>query len=153
MTHIGGSVSKVTKVLCSIEPPSDSSWQAGGRADELIWMDRSHVVRMRGACAVILEVITNRLQCGLSWPKTKETICLSFTAFTFKLFGFLSNSSTLLVRVSPGQPGVALRQRLASGRGATAVTAPAVHRRRCLLRSPSHLTWAGHSLRGSIIMV
>ena len=43
------------------------------------------------------------------------------------MFGLLSNSSTLLVRDSPGQPGVALRQLRATGRGATA---PAVDRRR-----------------------
>jgi hypothetical protein len=42
-------------------------------------------------------------------------------------FGLLSNSSTLLVRDNPGQPGAALRQLRATGRGATA---PAVNRRR-----------------------
>jgi hypothetical protein len=31
------------------------------------------------------------------------------------MFGFLSNSSTLLVGVNPGQPGVATRQRRAPG--------------------------------------
>jgi hypothetical protein len=64
--------------------------------------------------------------------------------------GFLSESSTLLVGDSPGQPGGALRQRRATGRGATA---PAVDRRRRRGRSPSHRIRAGHSLRGSIIMV
>jgi hypothetical protein len=66
------------------------------------------------------------------------------------MFGFRSNSSTLLVRVTPGQPGVAPRQLRAPGRGATALD---VGRRRCRETSPSHRTWAGHSLRGSIIMV
>jgi hypothetical protein len=67
-----------------------------------------------------------------------------------RLFGFLSNSSTLLVGDNPGQPGVALRQRRAQGRGATA---PAVDRRCSRGRSPSRRIWAGHSLarRGSII--
>jgi hypothetical protein len=45
-----------------------------------------------------------------------------------------SKSSTLLVRDDPGQPGAALSQRRAPGRGATA---PAVDRRRCRGRSPS----------------
>ena len=36
------------------------------------------------------------------------------------VFGFRSNRSTLLVRVNPGRPGVALRQLRAPGRGATA---------------------------------
>jgi hypothetical protein len=72
---------------------------------------------------------------------------------TWLLFIFRSNSSsTLLFRDNPGQPGVALRQLRAPGRGATA---PAVDRRRRRGKRPpaSHRTWAGHSLRGSIIMV
>jgi hypothetical protein len=66
------------------------------------------------------------------------------------VFGLLSNSSTLLVGVNPGQPGAALRQRRAPGRGSTA---PAVERRSRRQRSPSHLPWPGHSLKGSITMV
>jgi hypothetical protein len=62
-----------------------------------------------------------------------------------RVFELLSNSSTLLVGVNPGQLGVALRQRRAPGRGATA---PAADRRRRRRRSPSHRIWAGHSLRG-----
>jgi hypothetical protein len=40
--------------------------------------------------------------------------------WTFGVFGFLSNLSTLLDRDNRGQPGVALRQLRAPGRGATA---------------------------------
>jgi hypothetical protein len=64
-------------------------------------------------------------------------------------FGLLSKSSTLLVRVNPGQPGVAPLQRRAPGRGATA---PAVDRRRRRWKSLSHRSWPGHSLKGSISM-
>jgi hypothetical protein len=56
------------------------------------------------------------------------------------VFGFLSKSSTLLVRDSPGQPGVALRRLRAPGRGATA---PTVDRRRRRGSYPSRRIWAG----------
>jgi hypothetical protein len=67
---------------------------------------------------------------------------LSPTRPSSRVFGFRSNSPTLLVRHNPGQPGVALRQPRAQGRGATA---PAADRRRRDLRvagygpgTPSH---------------
>jgi hypothetical protein len=66
------------------------------------------------------------------------------------LSGFPSNASTLLVRDSPGQPGAALRRRRAPGQGAAA---PAVDRRRRRGRFLSRRIWAGHSLRGSIIIL
>jgi hypothetical protein len=65
-----------------------------------------------------------------------------------RLFGFRSESSTLLVRVNPGQSGAALRQLRAPGRGATA---PAVDQRGRGRRSPGRRIRAGHSLRGSIM--
>jgi hypothetical protein len=73
---------------------------------------------------------------------------VAFISFLSCMFGLLSDSSTLLVRDSPGQPGAALRRLRAPGRGATA---PGVNLRRCRRRSPSHRIRAGHSLRGSII--
>ena len=53
-------------------------------------------------------------------PPTPTPPGLSPTRPSGGVFGFRSNSSTLLVRVIPGRPGVALRQRWAPGRGATA---------------------------------
>jgi hypothetical protein len=45
---------------------------------------------------------------------------LSSNGLSDRVFGFRSNSSTLLVRDNPGQPGVALRQLRAPVQGATA---------------------------------
>jgi hypothetical protein len=64
------------------------------------------------------------------------------------VLAFRSESSPPLVSNNPGQPGVALRQLRAPGRGATA---PAVDRCRRRGRPPSRRIWAGRSPGGSSI--
>ena len=91
-----------------------------------------------------IQVSLRRRSGGRRWASAAGSRAASLLPLG-SVFGFRSNSSTLLARDDTGRHGDALRQLRAPGRGATA---PAVDIRRRRGKPPSHRIWAGHSLRG-----